>query len=165
MDEGRMTGEVMDEAARRRFWGKVNPPDKDGHMFWAGAKTAGGYGYLWVNGKARRAHRLSLVMAQGVAPFEGAEAAHAPEVCHQPSCIAPAHLRWASRSQNKADELLDGTRNRGERQGIAKLTEPEVSSIRKAYAGGSRQHALAAQFGVSRSLISYIVNRKGWKHI
>jgi len=161
-----MNQEQMGEASLRRFWARVALPNEDGCMIWIGAKTVnGGYGTLWLNGKARRAHRLSLIIAEGLPPDPNAEVAHAPIICHEPSCVAPSHLRWASSSDNKEDQAIDGTRPEGERNGNAKLTDVQVHGIRGFYESGVTQRVLANQFGVSQALISHIVNRKGWRHL
>jgi DNA-binding transcriptional regulator LsrR (DeoR family) len=62
--------------------------------------------------------------------------------------------------------VRDGTATNGEKNAFAKLTEQDVLSIRDEYSsGGVTQQQLAAKYAVSRRLISYIVNRKRWKHI
>lgn len=72
-------------------------------------KNGRGYGKLNAEGKRVYAHRLVLTLAVGPPPFPGAEAAHAPLVCHNPSCVNPRHLRWATRAENIEDSKLDGT--------------------------------------------------------
>lgn len=55
---------------------------------------------------------------------------------------------------------------RGEAQGGAKLTAKQVLKIRALYSvGGTTHRQLGAEFNVSLTLISYIINRKLWKHI
>jgi hypothetical protein len=55
---------------------------------------------------------------------------------------------------------------RGERVGGAKLTAEQVRVIRVRYATkGISQRVLASEYGVSRSTIGLIVERKTWKHI
>jgi hypothetical protein len=55
---------------------------------------------------------------------------------------------------------------RGSGHGRSKLTEDDVRAIRDAYADGATQQlALAEHYGVGRSQISDIVNRKCWTHI
>jgi DNA-binding MarR family transcriptional regulator len=49
----------------------------------------------------------------------------------------------------------------GEKNSFAKLSDKEVLEIRKLYVRGRITHeAIAEKFNVSRSLISYILNRK-----
>jgi len=53
----------------------------------------------------------------------------------------------------------------GEKNGCAKLTEDDVREIRRRYAGGETQAALGREYGVGQTTISWIVNRKHWRHI
>jgi hypothetical protein len=53
----------------------------------------------------------------------------------------------------------------GERNGRAKLTVAQVVEIRHRRASGERAMDLAAEFGVSRPLISYIAKGKVWAHV
>lgn len=56
--------------------------------------------------------------------------------------------------------------NRGESNPRAKLTAEQVREIRrKAVETGMTQDTLGRIYGVTRSMINYIVNRKSWKHI
>lgn len=56
-------------------------------------------------------------------------------------------------------------RPRGERNWNTKITNKDVMEIRKLYADGNTQSVLAKQFGMTRSGIGNIVQRKTWKHI
>jgi len=54
----------------------------------------------------------------------------------------------------------------GENNGSSKLTKEDVMVIRKSYSVGNRtQHVLAREYGVSRSAINEIINRRTWKHL
>jgi hypothetical protein len=54
---------------------------------------------------------------------------------------------------------------RGERSPAAKLTEVDVLQIRAACASGEKQATVARRFGIKDPQVSYIVNRKSWRHI
>ena len=55
---------------------------------------------------------------------------------------------------------------KGERAATSKLTEKQVLEIRDRYKnGGITQKQLGIEYGVSDPVISYIINRKTWKHI
>lgn len=76
------------------------------------------------------------------------------------------NLAWGSPRENQTDRVLHGTDNRGERYGLAKLTERDVLEIRRRYAGeGISQRKLAREFGLHQTHIGDIVNRKCWAHI
>lgn len=74
------------------------------------------------------------------------------------------NLRWGTRSDNECDKVIHGRSNRGERQGRSKLKTADVIKIRSVAVKGNYKE-LADKLGVSSSLISYIVNRKCWRHI
>ena len=55
---------------------------------------------------------------------------------------------------------------RGERIGTAKLTENDVTAIRKLWASGEwSTREIAKRFRTSHQNISAIVNRKTWAHV
>jgi hypothetical protein len=163
-----MSNELMSERNLKRFWAKVALPDENGCMLWLAALDITGYGVFRVGPVNRKAHRLSLLHAEGLPPHHPAEAAHAPVICHRPHCVAPAHLRWTTTADNAADRRLDGTQtsNPGEKNPQAKLTAEQVLEIRTRYAAGGITCArLAGRYGVSGSLISLIVREKIWAHL
>lgn len=146
----------------RRFWSRVALPDENGCMLWTAAKTGSGYGNFFAGGRYRPAHRLSLFHAEGT-DEAGMDAAHG---CRNRHCVAPTHLRWATRQENLADRIADGTLNHGERNGHAILTADQVADIRVRYArGGVTQKQLGAEFGVCRQTIGLVVNGKNWFHL
>lgn len=49
------------------------------------------------------AHRVALAIWKG-APRPGEEAAHDPTCCPHKGCCEPAHLRWATRTENEHDK-------------------------------------------------------------
>jgi len=88
--------------------------------------------------------------------------------CDNPPCVNPAHLSIGTHQENVAQRDARGRRKPllGEKHGSAKLTDTEVIDIRKRYATGLiTQRALAEEYGVTKSRISLIVNRKSWAHL
>lgn len=64
-------------------------------------------------------------------------------------------------SRTKPESLL-----RGSRHGMARLSEDDVRAIRARYdTGQSSQYALARDYGITRSGIKHIVQRRNWKHV
>jgi hypothetical protein len=149
------------------FWANVGLPDENGCMLWLGTKSTLGYGQTSVDGQRMQAHRVALLVAEGLPPdSERVYAAHAPVVCHRSDCAAPAHLRWATHAENMADKVPDGTENCGTRNGSAKLTDSQVVAIRREYnRGGVTHRVLAAQYAVSSATISDAINGRTWSHI
>lgn len=120
--------------------------------------TSCGYGYLRVNGRNVRVHRHVLALISG-GDQPDFHACHSPGICHKRSCINPRHLRWATKADNEADKVIDGTSNRGERQGRSKLTELDVLAIRE---DGRKLSEIASDYGISIMTVSEIRRRITW---
>lgn len=136
-----------------------DPEDTDDCILWPFARSAG-YGVVRFQGQKRLVHVLVCEHFHGPRP-------PSMEACHShtgdPHCVNPRHLRWDSHATNMADLTTHGTQPRGERHGMARLTEVDVGQIRQRYAsGGFTQQALAQEFGVSRPHISDIVRGRKW---
>ncbi len=54
---------------------------------------------------------------------------------------------------------------KGEQHGGRKLSDAEVTKIRKAFVAGVSQVALGRRFGVRQTTVQRIVRRKLWKHL
>lgn len=79
---------------------------------------------------------------------------------------AAANLAWGSMHDNVMDKVRDGTINRGEDHGRAKLTEDDVRAIRAAYDAGAINFAhLAQHYGVTYVAIGQAAKRRTWKHV
>ena len=48
---------------------------------------------------------------------------------------------------------------------MSRLKATQVQEIRRQYELGTKQHELAHRYGVGRSYISMIVNRRVWRHL
>lgn len=137
--------------------------ETDDCILWPHGKSSNGYGQIWVSGQQASTHRLSCEMAHGAPPTpEHTGAAHS---CRNRHCLNPRHLRWATPTENQNDRIKDGTSIRGERHGMAKLTEFDVRAICHYVKCGTQQKVLADHFGVTQTQISRIVHRKSWTHL
>lgn len=109
-----------------------------------------------------RVHQLVLSAFIGPCP-------DGMECCHNNGIRSDSrleNLRYDTRAGNMADCVLHGTTNRGERSGLAVLTEKDVLQIRKLRATGRHPvAALAERFGVSPMTISDVTNFRSWQHI
>jgi hypothetical protein len=93
------------------------------------------------------------------------EAAHTCGKGHL-GCVNRRHLRWKTSKENKADQLLHGTRNRGARNGCAKITEAVAKQIKaEAALGNSTHEAIAKRFGISRVTVTDIHLGIRWGHL
>ena len=76
---------------------------------------------------------------------------------------ALSNLRWATPTQNNfEDKLAHGSLLRGEKISNSKLNESDIKSIRSDFRS---QKLIAAEFGISQSLVSRIKTRTVWRHI
>lgn len=135
----------------------VRGSDAECWMWTAGLR--GGYGGIKVGRTVRLAHRVAYELYIGPIP-EGLCVCHH---CDVRTCVNPAHLFLGTNADNVVDRNFKNRQARGEKIGRAKLTETKVLEIRAAE--GLSQRRLAASYGVSLSLISYIRNGKSWAHV
>lgn len=155
--------------------------DRSGGLFgcwiWTGPTNAKGYGVVWFEGRARRAHQVAWIRANGPIA-DGQVICH---TCDVRPCCNPSHLFAATQVENIADMDQKGrghriaptlratgdrhwTRRhpelvlRGQRNGNAKLTDSQVIEIRARAAGGTSHRHLGADYGVSPTRIRQIVS-------
>lgn len=91
--------------------------------------------------------------------------------CDVRNCVNPNHLSLGSHDENMLDMRLKGRsckgekhglylhperRAKGERHGMAKLSQEKAKAIRERIANGEFQSQIAADYGVSKSLITWI---------
>jgi len=72
------------------------------------------------------------------------------------------NITWKTKIENEADKIAHGTTNRGERNGMVKLTDVECAEIRAKGLGQPRgiNRRLAKEYGVSDGAISNILRGK-----
>lgn len=114
------------------------------------------------NYRTRRVHRLVLVAFVGPCP-DGMECRHLNGI--KADCRLD-NLEWGTQEDNRGDNRRLDAYQRGGEHSQAKLTEDDVRQIRQHYAaGGILQRELAADFGITLSMVSMIVNRRSWQHV
>jgi hypothetical protein len=143
----------------------VDPNDCGDCWEWVGAKIPTGYGVFEFGGTNQYAHRVSYAMFHGPIP-EGLCVCHA---CDNPSCVNPLHIFKATQADNIADMRNKGRANylSGEAHGRSKLTEADVTEIKKALSLGKRGigQELAKRYGVAQSQITAIKTGKTWSKV
>lgn len=170
-----------------RFWAKVFKTD--GCWFWTGRSNGYGYGRITMSGRIEMAHRASWMMSHGSIP-EGMYVCH---TCDTPPCVNPAHLFLGTHADNMKDAAskgrmrkradhpmlngaaASGDRNgmrkmpyrhaRGERTGVAVLTEQKVREIRALRDAGVRGRIIAADYGICMATVYRIGGRQFWAHV
>lgn len=145
-----------------RFWSKVRVTSANDCWEWL-AQRQNGYG-VFRDGRMKKAHRVAWELVNEQIPV----GLHVLHSCDNPGCVNPKHLFVGTHSDNMKDRQKKGRANdfhgRGESHGGAKLTEVDVKVIRE-MAGSASHRELGEFYGVSRSLIGQIINRKIWRHI
>lgn len=130
-----------------KFWRKVDkngPPSRLGSNCWEWMEfRRKGYGSVWVNGRAIRAHRASWEMQNGPIP-DGMLVCHA---CDNPSCVNPGHLFLGTHDDNMADRAK-------KKRARAALSPQQVQEAFNTQGISSR--AIARKFGVHHSTIDRI---------
>lgn len=105
-------------------------------------------------------HRLVLLAFKGPCP-EGMEGCHND---NDPGNNCLDNLRYDTRSGNFSDKPKHGTHQRGERHGLAKLSNSQALEIFQAK-GKLRAPGLATRYGVSEASVYSIWSGQSWGHI
>ena len=155
-------GGVGKSAALRFINETISSSPIAGCIIWPYDTSGNGYGRIQVNNIRYPAHRYILMQVDPRNNYEHLDASHAPVICHNKLCINPQHLRWATRKENLADMILDGTQQIGSANPLSKLTSEQVLAIRE---DERPQSIIAEEYGVEQTNISHIKLRKSWKHL
>jgi hypothetical protein len=137
-----------------RFLSHVNKTDTC--WLWTSSTFRNGYGQFKLDGKNRRANRVAYELWVGEIP-DGLVVRHK---CLHKGCVNPEHLETGTDAENIADKQRDGTQNRGQNHGRAKLTDEQVAEVRRRRANGETGRSLAHEFGVDVNTICRIHLRK-----
>jgi hypothetical protein len=165
------------------FWSKVKAGERDQCWPYGGGRTARGYGVYAIKSAGRRkrmfmAHRVAFFLSNGFID-------NSKDVCHScdnPPCCNGAHLFLGTALDNLLDASAKGRmlqwkeRNpaiiypermpRGITHGKAKLTDEQVSDIRKRYSPPMvTVYKLAKEFKVAWQTVDKIVKGKAWRHL
>jgi hypothetical protein len=151
-----------------RFWRRV--VRQDGCWLWSGSSR---YGRFRLGGKLDKMispHRFSYELANGPVPA-GLFVCHR---CDNPRCVNPGHLFAGTAGDNIRDCVekgrargtfkkgFDPRRLIGAKSPHAKLTDQQAISIR---ADSRPNKYIAADYGVSPSLVGRIKRREIWTHV
>lgn len=134
----------------------------DACWIWTGNVNERGYGQTYIDRGDKRigtgAHRAMYIAVNGDID-DGLFVLHG---CNNPPCCNPKHLRAGTQVENMADRREHGA---GYPRGndaprAVQLTDELVQAIRATYrprVKGRGQHAIAQQFGLSRTTVQRIV--------
>ena len=128
-----------------------------------------GFGYCRVNlrddsGNAGVffVHRLVCEAFHGPSPSPAHQVAHANGATAD---NRPENLRWATARENAADRKIHGKTAIGEKHGNSKLTEDQVSDMRKFALIGMSLNWIAAYYGVPYNTARNAVRGLRWGHV
>ena len=131
-------------------------PTETGCWAWQQALDVYGYGRTNVGSKYIKAHRAAYEAFVGPIP-KGKVICHR---CDNRACVNPDHLFAGTFAENSADMVSKGRQTHGEAR--SKLTVAQVLAIR----ADPRKHSVVApEYGVTRTLIRVIRERKVWRHV
>lgn len=155
----------------------VSNDGKDCWLWAYGGSTTEWYPEIMIKRRKKYVSRWLLEITTGTT---GPVARHK---CDRMRCCNPGHLEWGTQADNVRDSFERGNRTprkprkprrvnrphelaRGERHGLARLTEEQVIAIRERHATGSVSvYRLAKDYGVAQCTITNIVRRKTWTHV
>ena len=132
---------------------------KNGCWIWVASSADGRYGQFgWKRRTSAKAHRVSYELYVVDIPA-GTAVCH---TCDETLCVNPDHL-WLGSQQDNLKDMVSKERNaKGEKHGIAKITEREAAEIFRSPLAAA---ALAECYGISRRSVSDIKLRKTWAHL
>lgn len=137
--------------------------DKRGcHVCISHPKNHGGYPVVGRGGKLLRMNRYIYEKYYDLIP-PGMLVMH---TCDNPSCINPEHLRLGTPQDNVRDMINKGRCKppclRGEEQGMSKLTEEQVRTIKR-----NKEYSVkdAERYGVTQPTLHAIKIGKTWRHV
>lgn len=87
-----------------RFWSKTTPEPNSGCWLWTASLGSTGYGQISIDGRHRKAHRVSWELHNGEIP-DGMCVLHR---CDVPSCVNPEHLWLGDQPANLKDMWAKG---------------------------------------------------------
>lgn len=123
-----------------------------------GHRARAGYGLFSVNGVQASAHRLSYAVHHGDPGFLLVR-----HRCDTPPCWNPEHLLLGTDKDNH-DDCVERDRTRfGVKHPGAKLTDEAARRIFLEHHSGKSMHRLAAEHGVTVSVVYRIAHRTGWR--
>lgn len=166
---------IKDEWIFYRFWNKVDIKDNINECWnWIAGIFITGYGVFHLGYKDEtkkttvtiRSNRMTYMLTKGDIPLD-TEVQH---LCNNRKCCNPYHLKLGNKSENM-QYMVECDRYIGSRS----LTDEQVVEIHKEYNKQCKLHPefrqwqvidpIAKTFGIARSTVNAIINRRSYKFI
>lgn len=145
-------------------WARIVVTEPTECWLWTGQTDKDGYGRGYFDDKKVRIHRLIWTVVNHRQPV-----GLVCHTCDNPPCCNPFHLYDGTPTSNALDSVARGraryTPHFGKDNGFSKLDDQSVTDIRWLCASGAVHREVAALFGISKALVSYITTRKYWRHV
>lgn len=156
-------GQARELPPEQKFWKNTIIPKDRGQCWLYKRVTGEGYGDMSNRKVYRRAHRFSWELHYGPIP----EDMYVCHKCDVRNCVNPDHLFLGTHKDNMEDKYSKGRvgRCKGIKCGLAKLTEEQVITIKKAIKNGVKLINLARLYDVSDNCIGSIKKGRTWAHI
>jgi hypothetical protein len=125
--------------------------DENGCWIWQWSMVNTGYGKMWDGEKLVLAHRWYYEKKNG--PIDSGK--YLCHKCDVRACVNPDHCFVGTQKDNTQDML-----NKGRDNNPRKISDSDVSEIRRRRETGDLQRVLAKDFNVSQATIHAVVMRK-----
>ena len=153
-----------------RFYSFITIPEDESLCWeWNGYKDKDGYGKFTYDKRQRPAHRIMWQLDNG--PIEdGMWVLHDPDICNNPSCCNPDHLRLGTQRDNEDDKIKIGSsksvknsgfgiglKNHSRYVNVSSETAAEI--VNRIRVNGEYMHKVAADYDFSISVVRRILQQ------
>lgn len=145
---------LFSDRIRERFEAFVHIVPFSTCHYWGGTINEAGYGFLKVDGRWTRAHRVAYELANGPIPAINGKPAVIRHRCDTPLCVNPDHLIPGTQLDNIQDAVERQRMPRGEAHHNCTVSDECLADIMADIASGGATGVLAERYGVSPSYIS-----------
>jgi hypothetical protein len=140
-----------------RFWTKVRGGKPNECWPWTARKNEKGYGRF---AQTIAAHRMAYHLIKGPIP-DGQIVLHS---CDNPACCNPRHLRAGTHLDNSSDAKDRSRLAYGPANGRSRISAEQAAYIRT-NPDKKTGRALAVEFGLAESTVSYIRSGRSWTRL